>query len=56
MNLLTEFRRGLMKAINAIKPDDFLTKSEVESLISNAYGAAKKRCEDDEDVLASDVE
>ena len=56
MNLLTEFRRGLMKAINAIKPDDFLTKGEVESLISKAYGAAKKRCEEDEDVLASDVE
>ncbi len=56
MNLLTEFRRGLMKAINAIKPDDFLTKGEVESLIYKSYVAAKKRCEDDEDVLASDVE
>lgn len=56
MNLLTEFRRELMKAINGIKDDDFLTKGEVESLIRNAYGDAKKRCEDDEDVLASDVD
>jgi hypothetical protein len=45
-----------MKAINGLKEDDFLTKDEVQSLIQNAYGDAKKRCEDDEDVLAPDVE
>ena len=54
MDLLTEFRRELMKAINEIKADDFLTKGEVEGLIRNAYGKAKDRCEDDEDVLAPD--
>ena len=54
MDLLTEFRRELMKAINAINPDDFLTKTEVEGLIRNAYGKAKDRCESDEDVLAQD--
>ena len=56
MDLLTEFRRELMKAINAINPDDFLTKQEVEGVIRNAYGEAKNRCENDEDVLAPDVE
>ena len=54
MDLLTEFRRALMKATNAMNPEDFYTKDEVESLIKNAYGSAKKRCEADEDLLASD--
>ena len=56
MDLLTEFRRELMKATSQIEPDAFLTKAEVEGVIRNAYGSAKSRCQDDEDVLAPDVE
>jgi hypothetical protein len=47
-NLLTEFRRELMRSINKISDDDFRSKDEVADLINKAYARAKQRCADDE--------
>lgn len=45
-NLITEFRRELLKGLNNIQSDAFLTKKEVESLINISYGNAKNTIED----------
>lgn len=54
MDLLTEFRRELMKSIDKIQADDFLTKKEVSNLINQSYARAKQRCADDEVSLADE--
>ena len=41
--LLVEFRRELLKGMQNIPSDSFLTKKEVESLINISYGNAKQR-------------
>jgi hypothetical protein len=43
--LITEFRRDLMKSISKIKDDDFLTKKEVDTLINKSYERAKRESE-----------
>jgi hypothetical protein len=48
MDLLTEFRRELLKAVTQLNPEDFYTKSEVDNLIRESYGRAKQRCANDE--------
>tara|TARA_R110000751_G_scaffold263891_1_gene363077 strand:+ start:81 stop:239 length:159 start_codon:yes stop_codon:yes gene_type:complete len=43
--LITEFRRELMKSISKIADDEFLTKAEVDSLILKSYERAKRKPE-----------
>lgn len=53
-DLLTAFRKELLKATNRMADDDLHTTSEVESLIKSCYGRAKKQCEPSEDVSLED--
>jgi hypothetical protein len=53
MELLTEFRRELLKSIEQLDKDEFYTKAEISTIIKQCYTKAKSRC-DEQEILASD--
>jgi len=46
MELLTEFRRQLLKKTEKLDSDGFYTKREIATLVQDAYRKAKDECEE----------
>jgi hypothetical protein len=46
MDLLTEFRRTLLKKIEKLPSDEFYTKKEISGIVAAAYTEAKTECEE----------
>jgi len=53
--LITEFRRELVRGISKMDDDTFYTKGEIEKFINKSYGRAKDRAITEEDIT-TDVE
>jgi len=47
-DLLTEFRRELLKTIEKLDEDEFYTKKNIASLVRTCYVRAKTRCDEQE--------
>jgi len=48
--LITEFRRELVRGISKMDDDTFYTKGEIEKFINKSYGRAKDRAITEEDI------
>ena len=46
IDLLTEFRRELLKTIEKLDDDEFYTKKNIASLVKSCYNRAKTRCDE----------
>ncbi len=53
-DLLTEFRREILKSMQNLADDGFYTKEELSNLINKSYGRAKKQCESSEAISLED--